>query len=423
MPRTVSSTPLSVKSNMLWNSMGSLCNLGCQWLITVLIVRLSEGYESAGVYSLAMSVYGIFSPLAQYRTYTYQVSDVKGENTAGEYLAFRGVTCGLALVLTMAYAAATCRPAVLPAIFLFTLYKLAALVIDVLHASDQQARRMDYVGRSLALQGFCSLLLFVGAYTLSHSLELTIFLMLIATILIGLAYDYPRASALVRIEAKISLAKVRFLIVRCAPVVIAGMACSAAPSIPRQYLSSVMGDAALGVYASVAAPVAIIQMGASYIYNPLLGYYSKSFADRDAKTFRRLIFLTFAGIAVVGAICSVGLELFGGRLLSLVYGEGIVKHLYLLQPLVFCAIVTGVMWFVNDLLISLRNFRSTLVGSIVALAISLLVMVPAIESFGMNGVTIASVSACLVSTAFMLVCLFIQMRACLEGGGIKVDDR
>lgn len=396
---------LSIRRNMLWNSVGSLVNLGCQWLISILVVRLSEGFGAAGVYSLAISVYGIFSQLAQYRTYTYQVSDVSGENSPGEYLAFRGVTCLAAMAATMAYACLTCQSDVLLAIFLYALYKMASLMIDVLHASDQQAHRMDYVGISLAAQGVASVAVFVLVFSSTHSLELTLLAMAASVAAIGVAYDLPHARRLAEIVPRISPSKARHLLVRCAPVVVAGIACSAAPSVPRQYLSAVMGNAALGVYASVAAPVALIQMSASYIYNPLLGYFSERFARRDSRGFARLLAATLLGIVAVGVACALGLELFGAQILSLVYGEGILEHLYLLQPLVFCAVVTGLMWFVNDLLISLRGFGSTLAGSLIALASSLIVMVPAVSVLGMNGVTAANVISCLAATVFMLVSL------------------
>ena len=61
---------LSLKLNMLWNSFGSLFYLGCQWLMTVMVVRLSNGFDAAGTLTLAMSVYNIFSSLALYRKYT-----------------------------------------------------------------------------------------------------------------------------------------------------------------------------------------------------------------------------------------------------------------------------------------------------------------------------------------------------------------
>ena len=86
----------------------SYTHLACQWLITILVVRLSSGYEAAGTLSLAMSVYNIFAPFAIYRMYTYQVSDVKRENTVGEYFAFRIITSSAALVCCLVYAALRC---------------------------------------------------------------------------------------------------------------------------------------------------------------------------------------------------------------------------------------------------------------------------------------------------------------------------
>ena len=73
---------------MLWNSAGSITVLACQWLLTIVVVRLSGDYEAAGVLSLALAVYNIFAPISVYRMYVYQVSDVKRENTTGEYLTF-----------------------------------------------------------------------------------------------------------------------------------------------------------------------------------------------------------------------------------------------------------------------------------------------------------------------------------------------
>lgn len=390
---------------MLWNSIGSLINMVCQWFITVLIVRLSDTYEAAGVYSLAMSVYATFSQVAQYRTYTVQVSDVNGEYSPGEYLGFRVLTGSGAFALVLGYSLVTCRLSTVPAIALYFLYRFASLLIDVLHASDQLSHRMDYIGKSLILQGITSAGIFTACFGLTGNLELTLGLMAAATLLVGIVYDYPRATSLADIRFGIKWNRAKDLLIRCAPIVVAGIAASASPSIPRQYLSSVMGDSALGVYASVAAPVAVIQMGASYIYNPLLSYLSTSYAEKDRPGFFRLLATTFVGIAVLGVACAVGLELLGPWLLSLVYGESILAYLYLLQPLVLCAVITGLTWFINDLLIALRGFKSTLVGSLLGLGVALLVMAPVQTIFGLNGVTVTNIASGLISSGFMMTCL------------------
>ena len=50
--------------------------LGCQWLITVLVVRLSTSFDAAGLFSLATSVVNTFGTFANYKIGTYQVSDI-----------------------------------------------------------------------------------------------------------------------------------------------------------------------------------------------------------------------------------------------------------------------------------------------------------------------------------------------------------
>lgn len=401
---------LSIKANMAWNSVGSLVNLGCQWLITILIVRLSTSYESAGVFSLAASVYGIFSPIAQYRMYTYQISDINNENSVGEYLSFRLITNLISLSLCSIYALITCSPDSWATIILYGLYKAAALMIDVLHACDQRHHRMDYLGKSLALQGSSSLLAFIAVFSTTQSLELSILAMMACVALVGIFYDRPRTRALEMLRFGISRKKTFYLLATCAPVVLAGLAASAMPSLPRQFLSYAFGNEALGVYTSIAAPVTIIQMGASYIYNPLLGYFSERFFTKDKKGFIRLLLLSTAAIAAIGVACSIVLSIVGEPLLVLFFGESIRPHIYLLIPLVVLAIATGYLWFVNDLLISLRDFKGTVIGSIVSLVVALLVMVPAILSWSGNGVTFTCLAASLAGIAAMGVCLLALIK-------------
>lgn len=401
---------LSIKSNILWSSIGSIIGLSCQWLISVLVVRLSSGFSDAGLYSLSMSVYGIFFPIAQYRMYTYQVSDVNGENTVGEYLSFRLLTILLSLVLTFAYSLFTCRPASVFCIFLYGLYKSANQLIDVLHAADQQFSRMDYVGVSLALQGALSLVFFCVALSCFRSVPLAIFAMFIAVVLVGWFYDLPRTSALTCIVVGISRNKAKRLLITCLPAVVAGIAVSASASIPRQYLSSALGDSALGVYSSIAAPIAIIQMGVSYLYNPLLGYFSKSYSDKDRHSFFRLCFACLLGALIIAVVFGIGFEVLGNSLFSFVFGEEILPFMYLVPPMIASAVLTGLMWLVNDLLISFRYFSHTLVAGVLMFLVSLSSMKYSVEVFNLNGVTVCSLISCLFGLVYMVVVLSILLR-------------
>lgn len=398
--------PLSIRANMLWNSIGSLTYLGFQWLITILVVRLSGGYAAAGVLSLAMTVYNIFGPLAIYRMYTYQVSDVRRENTVGEYFAFRMVTSGLALTGCIVYAAISCPPQTLFAICLYAVFKICSLLIDVLHGFDQVNGRMDYIGKSLMFQGISTFVAFIGIFGLSRSLEAALAGMAIVTVAVGLLYDLPRSRQFGPIKIGISWVKVVHLLKYCFPIVIAAVACAAAPSIPRQFLSFVEGDSALGIYASVAAPVAIIQMGASYVYNPLLSVFSTHFAEHRRKELTRLFGKVLLAIIGIGLVSAVVLELLGPWLLSLMFGDSIRPYTYLMLPIIATTVVSAYVWFFSDLLVVLRSFTGSFIGNVLAVVIAVPTTYFFVNRWDMNGVSFTGIASygigAIVMAAFIL---------------------
>ena len=409
--------PLSMKRNMLWNSAGSFTNLLAQWLITVLVVRIASGYDAAGLYSLAVSVYGIFAPVAQYRMYTYQISDTRHENTVGEYFTLRVITNGIALVACFGYALLTCPLSAVPAIMLYGLFKSAALLIDVFHACDQRHYRMDYIGISLAMQGVSSLAIFALAFSLTQNLEITLALMSLALLVIGLVYDMPRSNGFEKLRVGITWRKTRYLLLKCLPIVIGALAMAAAVSAPRQYLFDAMGEATLGVYASVAAPVAIIQTGASYIYYPLIGYFADYYDRGEKRKLMGLLLRVTGGIALVGIVCAVLLELFGAPLLELFFANDIGQYAYLLIPMIASAMITAYVWFLNDLLIAVRDFRGNLIGSIVPLVVALACMVPFVQWWGMNGVSFTAIASYLAAAVSMGA----SFLACLKKSGAVRD--
>lgn len=80
---------LTTRENIIWNALGSLVFLGCQWLITVFAARLSNGYSDAGVLAICMSIANIYAQVGLFKIRSYQVSDLTCEYSASEYICFR----------------------------------------------------------------------------------------------------------------------------------------------------------------------------------------------------------------------------------------------------------------------------------------------------------------------------------------------
>lgn len=401
---------LSLKANVLWNSVGSMFYLGCQWLITVLVVRLSSGFDAAGLLSLAMSVVGIFGTFANYKMGTYQISDIHREHTLAEYLAFRCVTLGLSFIACIAYAFVTCAPHAIVTVMLFFVYKGVGLLIDILHGTDQQHRRMDYIGKSFMLQGVTSIVAFAAVFYPTQDLNLAIVAMTLGAIVVFVGFDMRKTRAFEPIALHLTRKKALFFLKTSLPAVIASVAASAIFTIPKQYLAFTGGDAALGIYSSVAAPALVVQMGATYLYGPLLDIFPKHFFDGDRKDFLKLLGRTVASIIAVTAVCWIALLFVGEPVLVLLFGEAIAEHVYLLYPVLIATSATAFLWFFGDLLITLRNFRANFIGNVVALIAVIPLSIVCVNIWGMNGVSFAGIGACLAGVAYLGLALASAIR-------------
>ncbi|WP_165171900.1 lipopolysaccharide biosynthesis protein [Adlercreutzia sp. ZJ242] len=400
---------LSIKRNMLWNSAGSLVYLMSQWVVTVLVARLSPTYDAAGVLALAMAVSNIFAHIALYKIRAYQVSDVNRAVSAHEYVAFRLITIGVAFAAVGAYALATCATAAYAPVLLYLAFRAGEVFIDVLHGVDQQNFRMDFCGKSLMMRGILFLAAFAGVFGVTGDLTLAILAMIAVTYPV-IVYDVRCAGKLDALRPSITPARAWKLARTCLPAVLGAVFYICVATVPRQYLGAWAGDAALGVYASVCTPAVAVQAGASYLYDPLLGVFAQKFADGDRRGFWGLLGKVTAGIAALFAACFVLFAFAGEPLLVLVFGPSIAAHVYLLYPALVCVVLTAYVSFLSDLLISVRDMRGNLVGNGAGFLVSLPCSVVLVQAFGGNGVSFAVSVAYAVASAIMLAFLARRLK-------------
>ena len=402
---------LSVKQNMLWNTSGSMVYLVCQWLITVFAVRLSDGYDAAGVLALGMAVSNIFSPIGYFKVRAFQVSDLNEEYSAGQYLAFRLLSTAVALVCMIVYAVVTCANESIPAVVAYCVYSCVPIVADVYQGAAQQQNRLDVAGKDYIARGVLSLVAFCGGMALTHSLLVSLIAMTLATGAVVLLY-LPRSLRLIigAYSIDFTKAKMTALFTTCLPAAIALVFGWAIPSIPRQVLGIMLGSSALGVYASVASPVVVVQMGAQYIYSPLLSSFAQCYLAKDTSGFLRLFAKVFVAIMVLAVVSLIGFSLFGEWVLCFIYGDSIRNFSYLLPPLVCCTICTAFMWFLGDLLVVVRDMKGNLACFSAAFVVCAVCSYPMLVMFGLNGASFATMAGLVVGSALCLVRLLLFMR-------------
>ncbi len=356
-----------------------------------------------------MSISSLVAPLAEFRLRTIQVTDVDNESSAGEYIGLRLATTLFAFIVGVVYSFLTCSLESLPVIVLYLISTMVVNVIEGFHAVDQKNMRMDYIGISYILQGISNLTLFAAVLSMSNSLELSVAAIAIADIAICMLFDRKKAGSFGPIQITLNNKKAIKVLASLCPLVIAQICSSAVLTTPKQYLAATYGAAALGIYSSVASPATIVQMGASYIYSPLLGEFAARFHE-DKKRGIKLLKKASLYIALLALILSVMLIVFANPILSLLFGSDIVAYSDLMGLALLCTFLTAYAWFFNDLLLSIRDFRGSFVGNVASSAASVALTGITVSSFGMNGVSITGSLSYGLALATMLAFFVFDYR-------------
>ena len=152
-----------MKYGMLWNAGGNVIYLACQWVITVLVTRIT-GFEDAGVLSLAMSLGTTLQTISMFGIRNFQVSDMDNEYRNSTYVAFRHITSFAALAVCIVFSIISdYTEKQFWAIAFYMLFRLAESYSDVLHGIAQKNDRLDIAGKALAIKAiFTTVAFFIG---------------------------------------------------------------------------------------------------------------------------------------------------------------------------------------------------------------------------------------------------------------------
>lgn len=399
---------LGIKGNIAWNTAGSVFYQGCLWLMTVLVVRLSNDYQNSGCLAFAMSIGNIYTALGTYTVRTFQVADVDNKYSASNYVGFRLITVVAALVICGTYGL-TISPsaATLHAVLSFLVFKADEAFVNVLYGCDQKSMRLDYVGQSQIIRGLLVVSLFTLGMKLTHSLVFSIALFTCACFFVTLFFDVRKTSGLVdSLIPRIDEARAARLLRTLLPTVIGNVVAGLVTSLARQYFGIAYGEEALGIYASVATPCVIIQVLAQNLYTPMLGPIAKLKSTGDEHAARRKSIELLVAVIGIALLLSAPLITFSAPILESLYGETILPYVEVLPPALLVTTGIASLFVITDLLIVYGKLRQTLTINLVALATMAISLIPLISHWYMNGLNMSLIIAYSTATIYGLIILF-----------------
>ena len=405
------------KSNFVWNAVGNITYMMCQWLITVLVPILG-GFGDAGILSVAMSVSATCQTIGMFGIRNFQVSDVEGKYHNSCYVGLRAITCGAAMVACLVFSLVSgYHFNQVIAILLFMTFRLAETYSDVLHGIAQKNGRLYIGGISFFIKGVGLLVSFLVAFLLSkNNLNAGLLAMTAFSCATVVLYDLPQVRKIADFRLTDSLGRCGRLALETLPLCIYLFLYSAIFTLPKLILGDVSGESILGAYSSIYAPAMLLQAASTYLYTPFATNFGDLRQKGDKKAFRSLLLKIVIAILIMSAVVLVMALLLGEFALVLVFGEKIRPYAGYLLPILLVNIGCAYFGFFCMLSIVLRAFRWLLSGCFVGFFLSVLLTKPAIRMFDVNGTSYSVVFATVVASIVLLIGIMISFSKMKPNG-------
>lgn len=399
----------TVKQNMLFNTAGSLIYYFCQWLMSVLIVRIS-GFADAGILSLAMNVTAAPAIVGLFNIRSYQVSDIEERYSEQVYLKSRIYTSVLAYLICIGVILINGYSIKKAAVILtFMFFKMAEAFADVYYGIDQKRERMDYAGISLSVRGIGALTIFCGVFYLAKSLLISIAAMTIFSF--GVIFFYDRKVTRVEKREEEDMgALVKSLLVTCFPLAVVAFLNNLSLSIPKLFLERYFGEEVMGIYSSVSSPTIVIQLAATTLFAPLVPLLTAEYNQRNKRQFMKILKQFVLLMAVITVCCLIGGKLLAHWGLVLLFGKEIEPYVGLFIPVVIVAILIAINASLFSICTLIREIKTQYLIGVAGIVGAFVLSVTVVRFYSMTGVNWAMIGTLLIQIFIQLTLIWKNMR-------------
>ncbi|BBC27209.1 lipopolysaccharide biosynthesis protein [Pseudanabaena sp. ABRG5-3] len=382
-----------------------------QFLVNVLLVKFCDK-ALVGRFALANAITIPIFAFTSLDLDTLQITDAKNQYEFEDYFNLRLVTSGFALFLSIIIPIFVGYSwDILVVVSLLALLRTLEAISATLYGLIQKREEM----KTLAFLGIAKSVISISLLGIILYLTGNLVLGLICLILFRIIYlfFYESSSSLATVNSynslvsnglspqstQIDLSKLfdkkwysqkLFTLTKLAlPMGIVTLLVSFNANVPRYLIEKYIGEASLGVFASIAS----LMMIGDTVLNPLgastIPRMSRYYAEGNFKTFWQILSKLIAIAIIMGVIIMTTCWLFGQPILETLYRKEYGQYTQLLTVLMLAGSIEDISSFIGQSITATRNFQIKMVVSATVVTISALLALWLIPSQGLNGAAIA----------------------------------
>lgn len=396
-------------SDYAWNTFGTFFYFLCQYLLTILVVRLGN-FTDAGIFSIVLSITNIFYCISIYGVRNYQVADIANRFSDSDYIQFRHICSMTALLLFMIalpffgyplYTNLCCL------VYLF--YKFGESYTDVFFGIFQKRNEVKKIALSYIFKGIVSVVTFSLGMILFHSLLATLLINTLGLLAVMLIYDLRNEKNLK--GKRLTRKKMMVLARDCFPLMLYSLLVPALNLIMRTDVERVFGTEQLGYFSSVTMVLSILNTLMTSVFVILIPTVSVLYSEKKISRLMRLILMALGGFALLLVLGLFAGWLLGDFVFSLIFGKEILPYMNLLGPTIAASVALSAATFFSSVLTSFSKNDQVLWGNFPAVLITFIFTPIMLEKGGMIG---SVYCLCLSLCISLILLLFFVISAVMK---------
>lgn len=394
------------KADFTWVLSGNVLYSACQWGIVVILAKLGSP-EQVGEYALGLAVSAPVILFANFQLRALLASDVRDQFAFGQYLTFRLVSLGAALVAVAGVAALTEPSGRIAGItLLLGLAQTLDFVSETYYGFIQRHGRIDRLSVSLLLKGPLSLAALWCAMYITRDVVWAIVGLIAGRLFIlwtwdsRLAFavnDYggpSRAAEALRLRwnasSLLNLFRLAF------PLGVISMLVSLNTSIPRFFVEAHRGSAELGIFSAIASLLSAGSLVVSAYGQSIFLPVAQACAQGDRARFRGFVLLAGALGGVLGGAAVLLAGWFGPAILAHLFRQEYATHSDIFVRLMIAGTVMFVGSGLGYVMTAARSLRPQIPLLIASAAAAAATSAWSIPRYGLRGAADAVLAAALV---------------------------
>ena len=413
-----SSTPAeqavpSLRKNFSWTLAGNVVYSACQWGMISALAKLGNT-ALVGRFALGLAITAPVFMFTNLQLRSVQATDARSEFAFADYFTLRllaslaGLASIVLIVLIGRYDRATGV-----VIFLVGLSKTVESLSDVIAGLLQKWERLDRVAISLMIKGGFSLPAFVVAFWCSRNLIAAVAALVVVWLSVLVLYDLRQTRGLIHGNDRFLAsrwARLKMLAQVSAPLGIVMTLCSLNVNIPRYLLEHALGQADLGIFASLAYLLVVISVIANALGQAVSSRLAQMYAEGQLDRFRNVLgkLLGFGALVLVLGVPVAWLV--AQPLLTFIYRPEYGQHVSLFIIMVATAGVTSIATFLSYGMTAARIFKMQVPVVLAMTLTTVLLSFLLIPRLGSSGVAYALFMGACVQAIGCAAVLQLAMR-------------